>query len=210
MLFLLGEKTIPSTENLGEFCCPICDTNKNLIRIVEKNYFTLFFIRILPLGTLADYNQCEGCGHTYSGLDASTPLYFEPVQSVLAYLLAGYGLSHGVGVSQKIFKAITGKEVSAAKIQSHINSINKGYDLAEQLKSNVDKLSWLDKSLIIEAAYLLVYAARPIEYEERLQINLIGNALGVSLETVNAIVKNLSAMQYRGVQAIEIENQNQR
>ena len=206
MLFLLGEKMIPSTENLGEFNCPICDTNKNLIRVIEKNYFTLFFIRILPLGTTADYNQCEGCGHTYSGLDASVPLYFEPVQSVLAYLLAGYGLNHGIGVSQKIFEAITGKVVSATEIQNHINKVNQGYNLAEQLKTSVDKLSWLDKSLIIEAAYLLVYAARPIEYEERLQINLVGNALGVCLEAVNAIVKNLSAMQYRGIKAMEIEN----
>jgi len=207
MLFLLGEKTVASTESLGEFNCPICDTNKTLFRVIEKNYFTLFFIRILPLGTTADYNQCEGCGHTYSDLDAVTPLYFETVQSVLGYLLAGYGLSHGIAVSQKIFKAITGKEVSATEIQHHIKQMNQGSSLVEQLKSNVDKLSWLDKSLIIEASYLLVYAARPIEYEERLQINLIGNALGVCLEAVNAIVKNLSAMQYRGILPIEIENQ---
>lgn len=206
MLFLLGEKTVASTENLGEFNCPICDTNKNLFRVIEKNYFTLFFIRILPLGTTADYNQCEECGHTYSGLDADVPLYFETVQSVLAYLLAGYGLSHGIGVSQKIFEAITGKEVSATEIQHHIKRINQGSSLFEQLKSSVDKLSWLDKSLIIEAAYLLVYAARPIEYEERLQINLVGNALGVCLEAVNAIVNNLGAMQYKGIQAMEIEN----
>ena len=206
MLFLLGEKTIPSTENLGEFNCPICNTNKMLVRVIEKNYFTIFFIRILPLGTTADYNLCDGCGHTYASLDANTPLYFETVQSVLAYLLAGYGLNHGIGVSQKIFEAITGKEVSATTIQQHINQINHGSSLFEQLKTNVDKLSWLDKSLIIEAAYLLVYAARPVEYEERLQINLIGNALGVCLETVNAIIKNLVSEQYRGILAMEIEN----
>ena len=206
MLFLLGEKTIPSTEDLGEFNCPICDTPQTLVRVIEKNYFTIFFIRILPLGTTADYNLCNGCGHTYNSLDANTPLYFETVQSVLAYLLAGYGLNHGISVSQKIFEVITGKDVSASTIQEHINQINHGSSLFEQLKCNVDKLSWLDKSLIIEAAYLLVYAARPVEYEERLQINLIGNALGVCLETVNAIVKNLASEQYRGILAMEIEN----
>lgn len=206
MLFLLGEKTIASTENLGEFNCPICDTQKHLLRVIEKNYFTIFFIRILPLGITADYNQCDGCGHTYSAIDAKAPLYFETLQSVLAYLLAGYGLNHGIEVSQKIFKAITGKEVSTTEIQDHINRINQGSSLFEQLKTSVNKLSWLDKSLIIEAAYLLVYAARPIEYEERLQINLVGNALGVCLEAVNAIVKNLRAEQYRGILAMEIEN----
>ncbi len=206
MLFLLGEKTVASTENLGEFNCPMCDTNKNLYRVTEKNYFTIFFIRILPLGITAEYNQCDGCGHTYSGIDASPPLYFETMQSVLAYLLAGYGLNHGIGVSRKIFEAITGKEVTETEIQQHIKSINQGSSLFEQLKSNVNQLSWLDKSQIIEAAYLLVYAARPIEYEERLQINLVGNALGVCLDTVNAIIKNLNAVQYRGIQQMEIEN----
>lgn len=206
MLFLLGEKTVASTENLGQFSCPICDANKSLFRVTEKNYFTIFLIRILPLGITANYNQCEGCGHTYHSLDADVPLYFEPLQSVLAYLLAGYGLSHGIGVSQKIFSAITGKEVSAKEIQRQINQINDGSSLFEQLKVNTDKLSLLDKSLIVEAAYLLVYAARPIEYEERLQINLIGNALGLCLEAVNAIVKNLGAEQYRGILPMEIEN----
>jgi len=206
MLVLFGEKTVASTEPLGDFNCPVCNCEESLIGVIEKNYFTAFFIRILPLDTTADYNQCSGCGHAYDSISAEEPLFFSTVKSVLSYLLAGYGLNHGIEVSRKIFHAITMSDTSTSDIQNPINQFNHENNFFEHLKHSAKTMSWLDKSLVVEAAFLLIYAARPIEYEERLQINLTGNALGIGIEGVNAIIKKLQSQQYRGIQSLEIEH----
>lgn len=206
MLILFGEKIITSTENLGEFDCPICSTQKEIIHIVEKSYFTVFFLRILPLDTVADYRQCSGCGHAFDSSNMEEPQYFSSVRAVLAYLLAGFGVYHGIDASKRIFNVVTNKDACSAEIQRQMRNFEQGQDLFEQLKQDAKTLSWFDKSLIVEAAFLLVYAARPIEYEERLRVNLIGNALGVGIEGVNAIIKNLQSQQYKGIRSMEIEN----
>ena len=204
MFILLGERAVASTENLGPFQCPICQTQKELHRVTHKNYFTVLFIRILPLGIIADYNQCSGCGHTYNQALTTEPLFFSPTRSVLAYLLSGFGLERTMDIGAKVFKAVTGTEATTAEIQAQITRINQGEDLFEQLKKSSPTLSWLDKSLIVEAAFLLIFASQTIEYEERLRINLIGNALGISIEEIKLIIDNLQAQQYKGIRAMEI------
>jgi hypothetical protein len=204
MLILFGEKTITFTEDLGDFNCPICKEKKSLSKVVDRNYFTVFFIRLIPLGTTAEYMQCSNCGHAFPSLSATEPTYFEPLKSLLAYLLVGYGLIDGVDTAKNIFRSITSTEVSVSDLQKIISQIQQNNHLSSNLKQVANKLSWLDKSLIIEAAFLLVYTARPIKYEERLQINLLASSIGIGIEGVNAIISNLKSQEYKGFQGMQM------
>ena len=204
MLFLFGEKIIAFTEDLGTFNCPICEGQKDISKVIEKNYFTVFFIRTLPLGTIAEYMQCSGCGHAFPSKSSIEPTYFKPLKSVLTYLLAGYGLTDGVETARNIFRSTTGNEVSVSNLQEIINDIQENNHMSSDLKQIASSLSWLDKSLIVEAAYLLVYTAGPVEYEERLNVNLLANAMGIGLEGVNAIISNLKSQKYKGFQAMRM------
>lgn len=205
MLFLFGEKIFTCTEDLGVFNCPMCKSQKNLFKVVDRNYFTIFFMRTFPLGTTAEYMQCSDCGHAFPSKNGTQATYFEPLKSVLAYLLVGYGINDGIETASNIFRKITGSDLCVSGLQEIVSEMQQSNHLSNDLKLVANKLSWLDKSLIVEAAFLLVYTARPINYEERLQVNLLAGMMGIGIEGVNFIISNLKVQEYKGFQAMQMK-----
>ena len=55
------------------------------------------------------------------------------------------------------------------------------------------------RQCLIELAYLMTYASCEIEYEDRLRLNLIGNALDISINGVEAIINHVRQQGYYGV-----------
>ena len=203
MLIPFGERIYSSTEPLGNFSCPVCQEQKPFIHVVEKNYFILFFIKLFPLHKVADYHLCTGCGHAFKSGEYSSPLYFSTTKFVLAYLLAGFGLGHQIEQAQKIFTLITGSEIDAEEMQQQCREVLKDRDPFDRFHQYGKSLSWHDKSLVIQAAYLLLFSLRSIQYEERLQVNLIANAFGVGIEGVNEVIRLLQAQQYKGISPMD-------
>ncbi|MCL6415698.1 hypothetical protein MIB92_08550 [Aestuariirhabdus sp. Z084] len=150
--------------------------------------------------------KCSDCGHAFSSKTDSEPTYYDPLKSILAYLLAGYGLINGVETAKDIFQSATGSKIDFSDLQERVDNIQQNNQLPDDLKQVARRLSWLDKVLLIEAAYLLIFTARPIEYEERLKINLLANAMEIGLEGVDAIIKHLRDQDYKGFAPLQIPN----
>ncbi|GLP96180.1 zinc-ribbon domain-containing protein [Paraferrimonas sedimenticola] len=205
MLFLLGEKIVSKTEPVGTFDCPICKGSKRVLKVEDKSYFTLFLIRTFPLDTVAEYTHCEGCGHAFASKDASEPSYFEPLKTIIAYLVAGFGLEENIETVSAIYTVSTGKDISRQELYSAMAAIQQNNQLHEDLKQDAKSLSWVDKVSMIEAAYLVVFTAGEVNYEERLQVNLLANALGIGIEGVNEIIKGLQSRQYKGFSAGQMQ-----
>jgi hypothetical protein len=51
------EKTLESTE----FFCPTCREHRDGEHRAMKRYFTLYFIPLIPLGTVGEFVHCETC-----------------------------------------------------------------------------------------------------------------------------------------------------
>ena len=58
------------------------------------------------------------------------------------------------------------------------------------------------KQAVIEAAFLTTYACCDLQYEDRLRINLVGNALGVGLDFVEYAIDNVRKQSYLGVKRL--------
>lgn len=74
MFIVFGTKTRSKTEESGTFNCPKCCTQHeishnarqhNYQKIKVANYFTLYFIPIFPIETLARYIKCDHCDSEY-------------------------------------------------------------------------------------------------------------------------------------------------
>jgi hypothetical protein len=72
-------------------------------------------------------------------------------------------------------------------------------DFLEQLRRAAFHINLLGKQQIIEAAFLATHACCEIQFEDKTRINLMGNALGVSIEFVNQIVKSVRANDCYGI-----------
>lgn len=50
----------------GQFLCPRCGVEKPYKHFEVKNYFTLYFIPLIPIGKAGEFVECGGCAGTFA------------------------------------------------------------------------------------------------------------------------------------------------
>ena len=200
MIFLFGERIHGVSEAVGIKHCGVCGKKQPFSRVIETNYFCLFGIRLLPIEKGANYLRCDQCNNAFAHDRTQEPTQVAVVKHVLAYNLLGYGIYDRRDILQDICIKVTGFEFHEDEICKHRQEIQAGrLDLSETLRSSAPGLNLQGKQQIIEAAFLIAHACCEIQYEDRLRINLIGNALGVSIEFVGSVIEAVHAQGCYGV-----------
>lgn len=64
-MIIFGAKPRYKTIDSGEFFCPSCQKSRKYDRKGGKNYFSLYFIPIFPIGDLDEFIECQTCGRSY-------------------------------------------------------------------------------------------------------------------------------------------------
>jgi hypothetical protein len=76
-MIIFGTKPRMKTIGSGTFYCPRCQTNRQYELKQGKNYFTLYFVPIFPMGDLGEFVECQTCHMTFKSevlkLKAPTP-----------------------------------------------------------------------------------------------------------------------------------------
>ena len=80
---------------------------------------------------------------------------------------------------------LSGFELTGVEAKELIRDISaQQIEMVDYARSEARFLNAIGKQQVIEAAFLSTHACCELQYEDRLRINLIGNALGVGLEFV--------------------------
>ena len=205
-MFLFGERIKGTSDSLGERFCPVCDASKSFRHVNETNYFCLFGIRLLPLEKHADYHLCDFCENAFT--EPTDGAYQIPSQamsarSVIGYILVGYGMQGHLKLGCEIFKKVTGFEMSAEELTHVVRKVSvPQQDLINLLKSESSNMNIRGKQQIIEAAFLVTHACCEIEYEDRVRINLIANAMDIPIGFVSATIEQVRQQGCYGVHRI--------
>ncbi|MFT7687108.1 MAG: hypothetical protein ACI9FB_002460 [Candidatus Azotimanducaceae bacterium] len=203
VFFIFGEKVHSESREIGHHFCGVCSRERLFHKIVETNYFSLFTIRLLPMEKIAHYSQCEHCNNAFSEGQTGVPTQIKPIKKVISYIQLGYGMQKHRALSQDICIKVSSFEYMDEEISAENRTIMAlDFDIYSYLKSIASNLNMRGKQEIIEAAFLVTHACCEIQYEDRLRINLMGNALGVSLEFINSIIDHLHAQACYGVRRV--------
>ena len=62
LLIIFGMKVRHQEIGQGEFFCPKCQNQRNYKHKKAARYFSLYFVPIIPLGTLGEFVECQTCG----------------------------------------------------------------------------------------------------------------------------------------------------
>lgn len=200
MFFIFfGEKVHGASVDAGRHACPVCHRVTHFNRIVETNYFCVFGIRLLPLEKVANYYQCDECGCPFDDtftVPAQVPL----ITVVLAYILVGFDMTSHAQVATEICRKISGFDPDLRALDRDIREFTSGRgqidDLLRQAAQTVNALGAMQ---VVQAAFLVTYVCCEIQHEDRLRINRIGTALGVSLQFVQSAIENVREHHYFGV-----------
>jgi len=196
---LISERLHSRSTAIGQKYCIICAEQQGFSQVVETNYFCLFGLRLLRLETFADFQRCDRCETAFQNGDLTEPALTEVTHWVLAYLWSGYGMSHRFDLAAEIGHKVTGRDFSEQRMQDCMGRLALG-DIHDMLHERALHLNLRGKLQLIAVAFLATHACCEIQHEDRLRINLIGTALGISLEAVEAAIQGVRQQGYYGVQ----------
>ncbi len=199
MVFLFGESVRRSETAIGSRPCPICQVDRPFVRVVKTNFFTIFGLRLLPLGQVAEYLQCTACGQAFDeGSDC--PSHHALLLDVIAYLMLGYGVSRDRALAGEVYEAVTRTQLADTDLAAAISALDAGQrDLFDSLRQGAAKVNTRGKQEIVQAGYLVAYASCELEHDDRVRLNLIGNALDVPISFVAACIEDVRARHYLGI-----------
>lgn len=203
MFLLFGETVRGHSEPDGEHQCAVCGRNQSFSHIVERRYFTVFGIPLLQIDTMADYLACNACSNSYVPGVLSEPSQVAVIRQVVAYIAVGYGTGDHPQMFEDVFTKVTGLDLDRQAFLADIRAFERGdLDIFRQVRNLSANVNVHGKQQVIEAAFLVTYASCEMEYEDRLRINLVGNALGVSLEYIESVVNYVRSQGYYGVRRL--------
>lgn len=64
-MIIFGTRPRMKTVGSGSFYCPRCQTTRQYELKQGKNYFTLYFVPIFPMGDLGEFVECQTCHMTF-------------------------------------------------------------------------------------------------------------------------------------------------
>ena len=64
-MIIFGTKPRTKTVAKGSFYCPKCQTTRQYEHKKARNYFTLYFVPVFPIGDLGEYVECQTCRMTF-------------------------------------------------------------------------------------------------------------------------------------------------
>ncbi len=76
MFIIWGSRYLTSVTNRGHFYCPQCNLSQLPYKLMSaREWFTLYFIPIFPIGSPQVYVECSECGGTFKEevLDLAPP-----------------------------------------------------------------------------------------------------------------------------------------
>ena len=65
-MIIWGSRGLTSVVENGQFHCPQCGTDRMFNLKQVRNFFTLYFIPLIPLNVAGRYVECGSCGGTFS------------------------------------------------------------------------------------------------------------------------------------------------
>ena len=170
--------------------------------IVETNYFCVFGLKLLPLEKVANYYQCDECGCPFD-YTFTVPTQVPLIRLVLAYVLVGYDMASHTQVAGEICRKISGFELDTEALRNDINGFASGrQQIDRELQHAAMNVNAFGAMQVVQAAFLLTYVCCEIQYEDRLRINRIGTALGVSLQLVQSAIESIREHHYFGVHRV--------
>jgi uncharacterized tellurite resistance protein B-like protein len=167
-MIIFGTKGRSIKMDSGEFNCPNCNIKRVYNKKYVQDWFTLYFIPILPVGSKKnEHIECEECLNIYHldvidykpGLNDEevTSEYEKALQNVLCLMIiADENIEdQEIKTVSNIFNKLTNdKKLSKVKINKTINNLKKDNLTADEYLKNIKPyLNIEHRELIIKAMY---------------------------------------------------------
>lgn len=210
---IFGTRGMSSTVNRGEFFCPNCNGKTQYSHKRGRNWFTLYFIPVIPLNSTGDYIECSRCQGTFTmevlnyqapppgmgmgGGAAPIPQHqlqemfvMAMKQSMIAMLLAdGVVNENQIHQLRAKFQEVSGVGVTEQDLKEEVAHVQQQGSMAiGMLEQLAGQLNEGGKEMVLEAAYKIAIADGSYSSPEQQFMNQIAHALQIDHGSFQAMM----------------------
>jgi hypothetical protein len=161
-MIIFGARSMESVRSTGIFNCPRCGPSKPYQHKSVNRWFTLYFIPVIPMGSVGAYVQCAQCGATYG----------EAVRAI-----------------GEAYHEATGTPLPAGVIENDLRGALAGkVQLGAYARPLAQQLTYEGKALFLRAAFRVLCAKGPPRSDATTVIGVIAEAVQISTAQVKQIL----------------------
>lgn len=208
-MIIFGTRGVRTTKAKGQFNCPQCEQKRDYRHRKVTQFFTLYFIPLIPLGNKGEYVECGHCKGTFiprvinnqpsNDKQAFMAMYEKAIRHVMVKIMLADGIiddKEKVAVLQIINK-FGHNDMTAAELDIYIKEVEKdNNDISTYLKHVGPSLNEHGKEVLIKCALAVAFSDGHFDESEKEMI------LNMSK------IMEMSSAHYKGILSEFIENMN--
>ena len=197
-MIIFGSRGLDLKRGEGTFFCPNCQTDRVYNLKERKRMGHLYWIPLVPLGSLGKFVECKACGGTFHE-DAQ---YMETNASIESKLniaiktaLSAVILSDGVTdkneleMGANMINQFTSNETSVSDLENDLSTLNIN-DLENSLADIAPHISEQGKVGILQKCILMSIADGELADSEIETLKNIAAGLGIPTQYLNGIIQD--------------------
>lgn len=199
-MIIYGTRAVKSTLNSGNFHCPQCETQQQYRHRKARQFFTLYFIPLIPLRNLGEYVECRNCNGTFitnvlnsqnDAKQAFMSMYAEAIRHSMVMIMLADGViedSEKVTVLD-IINRYGHADMTMPELEDYIVEVQReNKDITTYLKEVAPALNAHGKEMIIRSALEVAASDGHMDMSELKEISRMGEALDISQSHLKGIL----------------------
>lgn len=201
---IFGKKSVTSTIDNGNFDCPNCPGTDYVHRRVRQ-YFSLYFIPLIPLGDPREYIQCSSCEVSYEpsvlhrksdcAQQGFATKFDTGVKRVLVLMMLADGIVERseIEIISRLYREMTNQSISEEEIRVETEKLKEtGATVADEVRQLAPMLNYDAKERLLQGAVLVAVTNGNIDDNEQEMLEQLADILEVSPAHLSGIVDQMT------------------
>jgi len=201
-VIIIGEMDLTFTTDRGTFYCPACRKGQVYVGRKVRRFLTVYFIPLIPLHTVSELIQCQGCRGTFpQQVTQLTEAHYQEMSQrefaddvrrvmVLTMLADDHASPEEIATLRRVYWQLAGRELSDEEIERDIAMARKaGVTAAAYARAIAPRRSPQEREWIIRGAFLVASAPGDLTPERLEQLKMLPVALQVPEERFREIIE---------------------
>ena len=196
-MIIFGSKGKSINRGTGVFHCPHCRADRRYTKKEMKRMGHLYFVPLVPLGSLGEFIECNTCGGQFDPGVLSLPTRAELEQRIDIGVRSAVAAMIRADASVSDSEREAGTDVVSSFISGPYNPADLERDLAEldptHLENRLSEIAAMltesGKVQIVQACVFMAVSDRELHENELDLINRVAAALGIPPQYVPGIVQ---------------------
>jgi uncharacterized tellurite resistance protein B-like protein len=200
-MIIFGTRGVKSTMSEGKFNCPQCETQRDYRLRKVTQFFTLYFIPLIPLGKKGEFVECRGCKGTFipnvlkyqknSASDKFLSEYEKAIKHCMVMIMLADGVidPSELAIVLKIINKFSHNDMTLPELEAYTATVEKNpEDVGTYLKRITPSLNEHGKEVIIKCGIAVAASDGHVDDTEIAMIQQMADAMEMSSSHLKGIM----------------------